>query len=86
MPRYRLREGERLSHSVPVEVEGPSMPMSPPELEARKGVPRLAKQWSYEDHLLDEGDEVELPEADGKRLVDAGVLEGSAKKSRGRKK
>ena len=75
MPRYRVREGERLSHSVPVEVEGPSTHTSPPEVEARKGVPKLAKQRSYEGRLYEAGDEVELPEADGQRLVEAGVLE-----------
>jgi len=75
MPRYRVREGERLSHSVPVEVEGPSTYTSPAEVEARKGVPKLAKQRSYEGRLYEAGDEVELPEAEGQRLVDAGVLE-----------
>jgi hypothetical protein len=29
--------------------------------------------------MLEEGDEEELPEAEGKRLVDAGVLEEAAK-------
>ena len=75
MPRYRVREGERLSHSVPVEVEGPSTHTSPAEVEARKGVPKLAKQRSYEGRLYEEGDELELPESEGQRLVDAGVLE-----------
>lgn len=36
----------------------------------------------YEARMLREGDEVEFPEADGKRLVEAGVLEEAAKKSK----
>ena len=75
MPRYRVREGERLSHSVPVEVEGPSTYTSEPEAEARKGVPKLAKQRTYEGRLYEAGDELELSEADGNRLVEARVLE-----------
>jgi len=41
-------------------------------------VPTLPKPTShigFEALMLAEGDEVELPEAEGKRLVDAGVLE-----------
>ncbi len=85
MPRYRVREGERLSHSVPVEVEGPSTYTSPAEVEARKGVPKLAKQRGYEGRLYEEGDELELPEADGSRLIEAGVVE-AAKESKRRSK
>jgi len=85
MPRYRVREGERLSHSVPVEVEGPSTHTSPAEVEARKGVPKLAKQRGYEGRLYEEGDELELPEADGSRLIEAGVVE-AAKESKRRSK
>ncbi len=85
MPRYRVREGERLSHSVPVEVEGPSTYTSPAEVEARKGVPKLAKQRGYEGRLYEEGDELELPEADGSRQIEAGVVE-AAKESKRRSK
>ena len=88
MPRYRVREGERLSHSVPVEVEGPSTHIlytSPAEVEARQGVPKLAKQRSYEGRLYEAGDEVELPESEGQRLVDAGVLEAPKAKRRSKK-
>ncbi len=85
MTRYRVREGERLSHSVPVEVEGPSTHTSPPEVEARQGVPKLAKQRSYEGRLYEAGDEVELPESEGQRLVDAGVLEAPKAKRRSKK-
>ena len=75
MPRYRVREGEKLSHSVPVEVEGPSTYTSPAEMEERKRVPKLARQRGYEGRLYEAGDELELPEAEGNRLVEAGVLE-----------
>ncbi len=76
MPRYRVREGERVSHSAPVEVEGPSTYQSPAEVKSRKGVPKLAKkQRGYEGRLYEAGDELELSEAEGKRLVEAGVLE-----------
>ena len=85
MPRYRVREGERLSHSVPVEVEGPSTYTSPAEVEARKGVPKLAQQRGYEGRLYEEGDELELPEADGSRVIEAGVVE-AAKESKRRSK
>jgi hypothetical protein len=82
MPRYRVREGEKLSHSAHVEVEGPSTYSTPAEIEARKGVPKLAKQRSYEGNLYEAGDELELPEAEGTRLVEAGELEETRMKSR----
>lgn len=60
MPRYRVKEGEKLSHSIPVE-------------------------RGYEGRTFEAGDELELPEQDGKRLVDAGVLEAAGSK-KGKKK
>jgi len=58
---------------------------SPAEVEARKGVPKLAKQRGYESRLYEEGDELELPEADGSRVIEAGVVE-AAKESKRRSK
>jgi len=62
MPVYRVAEGRELSHSERVEVAVPTLP-------------RPTKAVGYEAHMLSEGDEVELPEPEGQRLVDAGVLE-----------
>jgi hypothetical protein len=45
-------------------------------------VPRPTFAVGYEGRMLEEGDEVELNEQDGKRLVEAGVLEETTK-SRG---
>jgi hypothetical protein len=74
MPTYRVSEGHRLSHSERVKVEVPT-------------VPRPTFAVGYEGRMLEEGDEVELNEQDGKRLVEAGVLEEAAKsKRRARKK
>jgi hypothetical protein len=42
-------------------------------------VPKPMTAASYEGRMLEGGDEVELPEAEGKRLVEAGVLEETAK-------
>jgi hypothetical protein len=74
MPRYRVLEGHRLSHSERVKVKVPT-------------VPRPTFAVGYEGRMLEEGDEVELNERDGKRLVEAGVLEEAIKsKRRARKK
>ena len=72
MPRYKIAEGHELSHSAPVDVVVPTF------LKATVAV-------GYEGHMLSEGDEVELPEAEGNRLVEAGVLE-APKATRGRSK
>jgi hypothetical protein len=45
-------------------------------------VPRPTFAVGYEDRMLEEGDEVELNEQDGKRLVEAGVLEETTKSRR----
>ena len=62
MPTYKVAEGRELSHSAPVDVLVPTFPK-----------PTVAV--GYEGHMLAEGDEVELPEVEGNRLVEAGVLE-----------
>jgi len=62
MPRYKGAKGRELHHSAPVDVVVPTLP-------------RPTSHLGYEAHLLSEGDDVELPEAEGQRLVDAGVLE-----------
>ena len=46
--------------------------------------PKATVAVGYEGHMLSEGDEVELPEPEGTRLVEAGVLEEPVKKSRKR--
>jgi hypothetical protein len=66
MACYRVAEGRQLSHSERVDVVVPT-------------VPTPTKVVGYEGRLLEEGDEVELPEKDGQRLVEAGVLEEAAK-------
>jgi len=72
MPVYRVAEGRELHHSAPVDVVVPTLP-------------RPTSHIGYEAHMLSEGDDVELPESEGQRLVDAGVLE-VPKASRRRKK
>ncbi len=62
MPRYRVAEGRELSHSERVDVMVPTFP-------------KPTTTVGYEGRMLQEGDEVELSEAEGKRLVEAGVLE-----------
>lgn len=47
-------------------------------------IPKPTTTVGYEGRMLQEGDEVELPEAEGKRLVEAGVLEESGRKARRR--
>lgn len=71
MARYKVAEGRELSHSERVEVAVPTLPTP-------------TKAVGYEGRLLHEGDEVELPEVEGKRLVGAGVLEDPVKQSRRR--
>ena len=58
----KVAEGRELSHSAPVEVLVPTFP-------------KASVAVRYEAHALSVGDEVELLEAEGKRLVEAGVLE-----------
>ena len=62
MPRYRVAKGRELHHSAAVDVVVPTLP-------------KPTSHIGFEALMLAEGDEVELPEAEGKRLVDAGVLE-----------
>ena len=61
MARYRVAEGRVLSHSERVEAEIPTRP------------PRYVT--GYEGRTYEAGDELELPENEGRRLVEAGVLE-----------
>jgi hypothetical protein len=50
-------------------------------------VPRPTFALGHEGRMLEEGDELELNEQDGKRLVEAGVLEEATKsRKRARKK
>jgi hypothetical protein len=49
-------------------------------------VPRPTFTVGYEGRILEEGDEVELAEAEGKRLVEGGVLEQAVKSKRRTKK
>ncbi len=72
MPTYKVAEGRELSHSAPVDVVVPTFP-------------KATVAVGYEAHMLAAGDEVELPEAEGDRLVEAGVLE-APKASRRRSK
>ena len=44
--------------------------------------PKATVAVGYEGHMFSEGDEVELTEAEGKRLVEAGVLEATLKRSK----
>jgi len=62
MPRYKVAKGRELSHSERVDVVVPTFP-------------KPTTHVGYEGRMLQEGDEVELPEAEGQRLVEAGVLE-----------
>ena len=62
MPVYKVAEGRELSHSAPVDVVVPTFP-------------KATVAVGYEGHMFSEGDEVELTEVEGARLVEAGVLE-----------
>ena len=62
MACYRVAEGHQLSHSERVEVKIPTYPQ-----------PTVAV--GYERRDLEAGDELELNDADGKRLMDAGIVE-----------
>jgi hypothetical protein len=56
--------------------------MSFPQRTRRHRVPTFPQPTTtvgYEGRMLQEGDEVELPEAEGRRLVEAGVLEATVK-------
>jgi hypothetical protein len=70
MARYRVPEGHRQSHSERVQVEVPT-------------VPRPTFAVGYEGRVLEEGDEVKLPEAEGRRLVEASVLDEAVESKRG---
>ncbi len=72
MPTYKVAEGRELSHSAPVDVLVPTFP-------------KATVAVGYEGHMLSEGDEVELPEAEGNRLVEAGVLEAPRASRRSKK-
>ena len=69
MPRYKVAQGRELSHSERVDVVVPTFP-------------KPTTTVGYEARMLAEGDEVELPEAEGERLVEAGVLEASRRRSK----
>lgn len=71
MPVYKVARGRELHHSAPVDVVVPT-------------IPKPTTTVGYEGRMLQEGDELELPEAEGKRLVEAGVLEEADKKSKRR--
>jgi hypothetical protein len=73
MARYRVSDGRELSHSERVTVLVPTFP-------------KPTTAVGYEGRMLEEGDEVELNEQDGKRLVEAGILEEAAKSRGARKK
>ncbi len=62
MACFRVAEGRQLSHSERVEVKIPTYPQ-----------PTVAE--GYERRDLEAGDELELNDEDGKRLLDAGVVE-----------
>jgi hypothetical protein len=66
MPRYKVAEGRELSHSERVDVVVPTLP-------------KPTTAVGYEGRMLQGGDELELPESDGTRLIEAGVLEELAK-------
>ncbi len=66
MPRYKVAKGRELHHSAPVDVVVPTLP-------------KPTSHIGYEALMLSGGDDVELPEAEGQRLVEAGVLEESVK-------
>lgn len=70
MPLYKVADGRELSHSERVDVVVPTFP-------------KATVAVGYEGRMFSEGDEVELPEAEGTRLVEAGVLE--APKATGRR-
>jgi hypothetical protein len=72
VPTYKVAEGRELSHSAPVDVLVPTFP-------------KATVAVGYEGHMLSEGDEVELPEAEGNRLVEAGVLEAPRASRRSKK-
>ncbi len=56
------------------------------KVESAHHVPRPTFAVGYKGRMLEEGDDVELPEQEGERLVEAGVLEEAARKSRRRSK
>ena len=69
MPRYKVAAGRELSHSERVDVVVPT-------------IPKPTTAIGYQGRMLAEGDEVELPEKDGNRLIEAGVVEAVATKKR----
>ncbi len=62
MARYRVAEGRQLSHSERVDVKIPTYPQ-----------PTVAEGYARRD--LEAGDELELSDEDGARLLEAGVVE-----------
>ncbi len=62
MACYRVAEGRQLSHSERVDVKIPTLPQ-----------PTVAEGYKRRD--LEAGDVLELNDEDGKRLMDAGVVE-----------
>jgi len=71
VPTYKVAKGRELSHSERVDVLVPTFP-------------KATVAVGYEAHMLSAGDDVELPESEGQRLVEAGVLEEADKKSKRR--
>ncbi len=72
MARYRVAEGRQLSHSERVDVKIPTLPQ-----------PTVAE--GYERRDLEAGDELELSDKDGARLLEAGVVESFNVPAKGRK-
>lgn len=62
MACYRVAEGRQLSHSERVEVKIPTYQQ-----------PTVAEGYARRD--LEAGDEIELNDEDGKRLMEAGIVE-----------
>ncbi len=62
MARYRVAEGRQLSHSERVDVKLSTLPQ-----------PTVAEGYARRD--LEAGDELELNDEDGARLLKAGVVE-----------
>ncbi len=73
MARYRVSKDQQLSHSERVDVKVPTVPH-----------PTVAV--GYERRDLTAGDELELNDADAKRLQETGVVEPVASSKRRRSK
>jgi hypothetical protein len=73
MPRYKMAEGQVLSHSEKVDVVIPTYP-------------KPTTAVGYEGRMLKGGDEIELSESAAKHLLDVCVLEArKASRRRSRK-